>query len=428
MKFDRRSYRKSSSKQYETLEKRNLLAGDVIVFEFDQNLFLRGDAADNQVEIVGLDNGDIQVSGLDGTTVNGRSQPYVLAGSQAQIAQDLRVNMGFGNDTLFVEGIEIQNRSVVYGGPGDDSIGFFNTQVMDDFFSNLASGNDSLSVDQVHVGDNLALFGVDGSDTIGIDQVMVAGRTHVVLGEGSDSVAISNSTHVEDAAIFGFAGSDFVGLNGITVQSQASLILGAGSDDVSIVDSDFQDYVFAIGGPGVDNVQVDSGTSFAFAPIVRGVEGDQVVDGESRTAQIYTDLIVDGARLGTITELAALTPQLSTLVGALQATGLDAALNGPGPFTAFAPLNSAFAALPPGTLPGLTTQQLTDILTFHVSSDVIFAEDLVLLTEVDTLLGQPFSVDTTSGVVLNGDVTIAATDIRAKNGVIHLLNGVLLPM
>ena len=140
-------------------------------------------------------------------------------------------------------------------------------------------------------------------------------------------------------------------------------------------------------------------------------------------------MIASEARLGTVTELAVLTPELSTLVGALQSTGLDDALNGEGPFTAFAPLNSAFDKLPDGTLEGLTTEQLSDILKFHVvAGDAVFAAELVTLTSVETLLGQSFTVDLTSGSpVLNGDVTLAATDIRAKNGVIHLLNEVLLP-
>jgi len=93
----------------------------------------------------------------------------------------------------------------------------------------------------------------------------------------------------------------------------------------------------------------------------------------------------------------------------------------------FAPLNSAFEKLPERTLESLTTDQLTDILTFHVATEQIFAGDPVTRTSVDTLLGQSFSVEVDDGVLLNGNVTIAATDIRAKNGVVHLLNEVLLP-
>ena len=75
----------------------------------------------------------------------------------------------------------------------------------------------------------------------------------------------------------------------------------------------------------------------------------------------------------------------------------------------------------------LSLEQLTDVLTFHVAVDEIFAADLVQLESVDTLFGDPFTVDTTNGVILNGNATLDATDIRAKNGVIHLLNEVLVP-
>ena len=94
----------------------------------------------------------------------------------------------------------------------------------------------------------------------------------------------------------------------------------------------------------------------------------------------------------------------------------------------FAPLNSAFDKLPDGTLEGLTNEQLTNILLFHVAPEVLFAADVVSRTSIDTLLEQSFSVEVTDdGVLLNDNVTLAATDIRAKNGVVHLLNEVLIP-
>ena len=427
MRLQRRNKSVRLNGHYDRLEDRRLLAGDVVVFEHQGSLFIRGDSADNQVQILGTENGDIVVSGLNGTTLNGRNEVISLSDRGAQISQDLRVHLGKGNDSLFVEGIQVNHRAVVYGGSGNDSVGFYKARILDDLFGNLSWGDDNFSLDEVEVGDNLVVFGLEGNDTIGIDQSLVSGKTYIVGGHDHDRVAVSNSRHVEGVAIFGNGGDDFVGTNGLIAESRISLLMGSGNDEVFINDSEFQSHVFAIGERGHDSLEVAGSTTFAFAPFVRSFEGDVVFNGAERTSQVYTDLIVAGARLGTITELAVLTPELSTLVGALQATGLDAALNGPGPFTAFAPLNSAFDKLPEGTLASLTLQQLTDILTFHVSSDVIFAADLVQLSEVNTLLGVPFSVDTTNGVVLNGNVTLAAVDIRAKNGVIHLLNEVLIP-
>jgi uncharacterized surface protein with fasciclin (FAS1) repeats len=116
------------------------------------------------------------------------------------------------------------------------------------------------------------------------------------------------------------------------------------------------------------------------------------------------------------------------LTGAVVDTGLAGTLDSPGDLTVFAPTNDAFGKLPDGLLAGLSTDALRDILLFHVAGERIFAADLVQLTEVDTLLERSFSVEVNNdGVLLNDNVTIAATDIRAKNGVVHVLNEVLVP-
>jgi uncharacterized surface protein with fasciclin (FAS1) repeats len=162
------------------------------------------------------------------------------------------------------------------------------------------------------------------------------------------------------------------------------------------------------------------------APRAINFEGNDVDGGRLIASDTFAELIRSGARLGTVAELAAITPELSTLFGAVEATGLRSALNGPGTLTVFAPLNSAFAEIE-SVVASLSTDQLRDVLTFHVAPETIFASDLGQLESVDTLLGRSFTVDTSDGVVLNGNATLAATDIRAKNGVVHLLNQVLVP-
>ena len=427
MRLQRNKNPNGQNGQYERLEDRRLLAGNVIVFEFENSLFIRADAADNQMQIVGEANGDIQITGLNGTTLNGQDQVITLSDRLGQISQDLRVHMGQGNDTLFVEGIQVNNRSVFYGGPGNDSVGYYNFRVLDDLFSNLSSGDDSMSLDDVQVGDNLSVFGLEDNDTIGLDQTVVSGRTYIVGGIGDDAVAVSNTVLIEVSAIFGNEGNDFVATNGLFAEDEISFPTGIGDDSVLISESDFQTFVFVNGDLGNDSFEVDDITTFANNPFVRNFESNVVADGATRRTGVYADLIVADARLGTIAEYAALTPEFSTLFGALQTTGLAEMLDGPGPFTVFAPLNSAFAALPMGTLEGMSTQQLTDLLKFHISTSVIFAADLAQLSEVDTMFGQSFSVDTTNGIVLNGSVTLSEVDLRAKNGVIHLLNAVLMP-
>ena len=133
----------------------------------------------------------------------------------------------------------------------------------------------------------------------------------------------------------------------------------------------------------------------------------------------------------TITDIAVGNPDFSTLVAALQATGLAETLMGEGPFTVFAPTNEAFAKLPAGTLDELlkpeNKQKLTDILLYHVVSGSVLAADVVNLSEAETVQGQKVEIKNDMGKVMINDATVTATDILADNGVIHVIDTVLLP-
>jgi len=127
--------------------------------------------------------------------------------------------------------------------------------------------------------------------------------------------------------------------------------------------------------------------------------------------------------------------RFTTLVAAVQAAGLVDTLKSAGPFTVFAPTDDAFAALPAGTLESLllpeNKQQLTDILLYHVVSGNVMAADVVGLDGqmVDTALaGKQVAIKVDNGdVYLNGTVKVIITDIIASNGIIHVIDAVLLP-
>ena len=133
----------------------------------------------------------------------------------------------------------------------------------------------------------------------------------------------------------------------------------------------------------------------------------------------------------TIVDIAAGNPDFSTLVAAVSAAGLVDALSGEGPFTVFAPTNEAFAALPEGTLDSLllpeNKQQLTDILLYHVVPGAVLAADVVNLTEAETLLGKNVNIKVDMGSVMINEANVVATDIIADNGVIHVIDSVILP-
>ncbi|GEM86168.1 fasciclin domain-containing protein [Meiothermus granaticius] len=132
----------------------------------------------------------------------------------------------------------------------------------------------------------------------------------------------------------------------------------------------------------------------------------------------------------TIAEIVASNPQFSTLLTALKAAGLEQTLAEKGPFTVFAPTNEAFAKIPKATLEALLKDkaQLTKILTYHVVAGVVKAADVVKLSKAKTLEGSDITIAVKDGkVVLNGDSTVIQTDIEASNGVIHVIDTVLMP-
>jgi uncharacterized surface protein with fasciclin (FAS1) repeats len=127
-----------------------------------------------------------------------------------------------------------------------------------------------------------------------------------------------------------------------------------------------------------------------------------------------------------VVEMAKLAGQFTTLVSALTDADLIDTLSGDGPFTVFAPTDAAFAALPSGTLDSLSKKQLTDVLLYHVVSGAV-KSDALNAGAVDTLLsGKKVTVDLTSGVKIN-EATVVLPNVVATNGVIHVIDKVLLP-
>jgi uncharacterized surface protein with fasciclin (FAS1) repeats len=121
----------------------------------------------------------------------------------------------------------------------------------------------------------------------------------------------------------------------------------------------------------------------------------------------------------------------NTLVAAVQAAGLEETLRGPGPFTVFAPTDEAFANLPAGTLDSLLLPEnqatLQNILLYHVASGSYPASEVVQLKSLQTVQGQSVSISVSGSSVMIDSANVTATDIMASNGIIHVLDAVILP-
>lgn len=132
-----------------------------------------------------------------------------------------------------------------------------------------------------------------------------------------------------------------------------------------------------------------------------------------------------------IVDTAVAAGQFKTLASAIQAAGLVDTLKGDGPFTVFAPTDEAFAKLPAGTVEDLlkpeNKDQLVDILTYHVVPGKVEAADVVKMDEAKTVNGKMVDIKIKDGTAMVNDAKVTKTDIAASNGVIHVIDTVILP-
>jgi uncharacterized surface protein with fasciclin (FAS1) repeats len=130
----------------------------------------------------------------------------------------------------------------------------------------------------------------------------------------------------------------------------------------------------------------------------------------------------------TILDIAVQAGSFKTLVQAVQAAGLVETLSGEGPFTVFAPTDEAFAQIPQETLQAMLAdkEKLTAILTYHVAPGKLMAADVVRSTQLQTVQGQSITVSTEGGVRVD-NANVIKTDIEVDNGVIHVIDQVIMP-
>ena len=130
-----------------------------------------------------------------------------------------------------------------------------------------------------------------------------------------------------------------------------------------------------------------------------------------------------------IVDTAVAAGDFNTLVTAVKAAGLVETLKGEGPFTVFAPTDAAFAKVPTDTLNALLADKaaLANVLTYHVVAGKVMAADVVKLTSAETVQGQAVSIEVKDGKVYVNGAQVVTTDIKASNGVVHVIDAVILP-
>src|SRR5687768_6976156 len=149
------------------------------------------------------------------------------------------------------------------------------------------------------------------------------------------------------------------------------------------------------------------------------------------TPDVITEDSTPKAASKDVVDIAIGSPDHTTLVSAVTAAGLVETLKGPGPFTVFAPTNTAFSALPAGAVDGLLKPEnktsLTNVLTYHVVAGTVKANDLKDGQKVKTLQGEELTVSIKEGKVMINGANVTAADLAGSNGVIHVIDAVLMP-
>lgn len=170
---------------------------------------------------------------------------------------------------------------------------------------------------------------------------------------------------------------------------------------------------------------------FASTVVIASLAAAPAFSGDSRSAEQGARATLVSYSPVDIVDTAVSAGTFNTLAAALKAAGLVDALKGKGPFTVFAPTDEAFAKLPPGTVENLlkpeNKQALIDILTYHVVPGAVMAADVVKVKNAATLNGQRVDVTVNGSVVKIDNARVIKTDIAASNGVIHVIDAVILP-
>ncbi|MEM9943103.1 MAG: hypothetical protein AAF939_16180 [Planctomycetota bacterium] len=226
---------------YNKLENRNLLAGDVLAFQWGSDLFLRGDQENNSVEVFQQDNGDLAVVGLDGTTINGTTNAFVIQRQSWQSAPErfridggIDANLGDGDDSFLIRDLEFADYSQIYGGTGHDQITVSDSHFENKLFLQTYLGDDVVNLNEVHFEQDFYLFTLAGNDWVNVRGAQFEGDSVLVSGEGDDHIGLFESSATDHhQLILTLGGNDLVQLDNPEIGSSGlGVYSGDGADRI----------------------------------------------------------------------------------------------------------------------------------------------------------------------------------------------------
>jgi hypothetical protein len=315
--------------RFESLEQRQLLAGDVLVNVVRGDLVIQGDAADNEIAITaGAEPGSYVVTGLNGTTVHQNGQDPASDVTVTGVRRDVRIGMGEGNDSVSIEAARVRGDVLIRTGTGNDEVSVDDVGIGGRLAIGTDGGDDTVSLGSATEEPEPTPTGARGgdlegalrvrkgihvdlgteNDTLTLDQVATSIGVGVNAGSGDDSVSAEDASGVV-FAVLGGDGTDTISLADLRAR-HLGVHAGAGDDDVAIADSIFSTLGVALGagddtlsiggnqariavllgGTGEDTLEEPSENEFRFE-FVRGFEVPDDANGNTPLPRFLADLL-----------------------------------------------------------------------------------------------------------------------------------------
>ena len=403
-----------------TLSSADTVEGQPVSITVDGDTVMVGNANVIQTDVM-ASNGVIHV--IDAV--------LILAEDGAMLAED--------EGAMLEEGVVVTSCSEDYVIQADDSL----SKIADKFFANpnlydgiVAATNAVAATDSRYATiDNPGL--IYSGQTLCIPATADATVAPVAEAAAGEAALVEEETMVSSDVPKGKSLLSFKNLSSVDLVLDLS---GPMFDTAVVPPAGAQEFILEPGSYSYIGHQPGGGYSVAPGDftMVAGQALELVCyDGGSCTVQRPQVVVDDSAAVEEeaapasldIVDTAVADGRFTTLATALEAAGLIDTLKGEGPFTVFAPTDEAFAALPEGTLDSLLADPtaLADVLLYHVVAGEVLAADVVALDSADTVEGQPLSILVDGDSVMVGDANIILTDVMASNGVIHVIDAVLLP-
>lgn len=275
----------------ELLEQRTLLAGNVTAALVSGDLIVQGDDADNVVDLLTNEAGNIVLRGLDGTSINGRTN-FVPADGIPEISGDLQIFLAGGDDTLAINGIQITDSLQIEDDTGDNTLTIQSCATGANLWIGQGAGDDVIRVSDSTVGRHFVVSPSGGENVLLTERVQVSGDTLFQAGDQADSMIFSASNFSNDLLVTSGAGSDFLFVGPskedqprTVIEKDVQIRTGAGDDDIVFRGPNkFGGITILSGAAGTNRTEIEAGNEFASDPQRSGFSSDSIPSTETDQA------------------------------------------------------------------------------------------------------------------------------------------------